>query len=696
MPDGFHPNEAGEQYMAGNFYNALLPVLQAMKSISATMVPYTHDTQVTAGSVLNLSATVHAYPCVSDVAFVNDTMVLGHGTQMPDSSFSYSFNVSQPGFNNIRAVVTDFTGRIDTSNAILFGAASNTVAVPLTISQIQGSTAPSPNANVLAKTTGIVTAVRKDSTGFWIQDSISDPNHVVSSGLFVSRNSTVTMPHPGDLVLVRGIVQDFQPLSKYLPQTRLSCVDSIAVLASGMRLPAAQFISVVPNGPFDISTLMSQYPGYEGMLLSFGATAIVAPSSQQCAFVPAGNLGSGSGVYLSSRVAVNESRASQIVDYNPEALLLGSKTCALPPARALDTLISLTGVADYDNGFISIQPIADSLRISHSATPVSPVSKRSSNSGTLRITTFDLGGLFDTLDQWGKNDPVLSAAAYKVKLAKTGKAINAELLMPAILCVQNCENTQVFADLAAYVNKSGGKYKIATARHYMGFSVDTPSTTDPRGLINGFLYDSTQFGLDSVKLIRGGSIDSSFGAYSALPAAQPVVGFFRVSGTQLAIVNFSLCDKSGDDPYFCYSWPLAAISKTVRDAQAAAVRAWIDRKLASVPSQLMLVAGEFNDYPFAEATDGAGYPVSIVAGNPAKGETVFYNAYDYLSPDSRYTCIANGRAQMTEQVLVSPGLASYAKAVDVLHFNANFEDSFASDSTTAVRCSNSDPIEVRF
>jgi hypothetical protein len=46
--------------------------------------------------------------------------------------------------------------------------------------------------------------------------------------------------------------------------------------------------------------------------------------------------------------------------------------------------------------------------------------------------------------------------------------------------------------------------------------------------------------------------------------------------------------------------------------------------------------------------------------------------------------------------MVNPALAAYAKGVDVLHFNANFEDSFAADSTTAVRVSSHDPVEIRF
>jgi predicted extracellular nuclease len=277
-------------------------------------------------------------------------------------------------------------------------------------------------------------------------------------------------------------------------------------------------------------------------------------------------------------------------------------------------------------------------------------------------------------------------------------AISQELLKPAILCVQNIDNSNSLADIAATVNTLyGGKYKIAAARKYVAdFWVDTPATFSPQGLINGFLYDSTVFHLSSAFLMSGPAIDSSFGRLSAIPTAQPLVGAFTIAGSTLAIVNVTLADKGRDDPLYVKTWPVAENSKAVRAKQARAVRTWMNATLTSVPGLYLLVVGEFNDYPFAEPLDGSECPVSIVAGHAAKGETVLYNAYDYLAPDTRYTCITAGRAQMTAQLMVSPSLAPLAKAVDALHFNAAFEEELGSDATTPVRCSRHDAVEIRF
>jgi predicted extracellular nuclease len=528
-----------------------------------------------------------------------------------------------------------------------------------------------------------------------MQDSLGDGNALTSDAIFVSSNSSVPMPSRGDIVSVRGIVQNYSAFKNEIASTRLACVDSIAILGSGHRIPAAQPITTIGSGPGDIGGLVSGYNAYKGMLVKFNTTAIVSPTSQP-AFVPSGNLSS-SGVYVSNRVAINESPSVNVVDYNPEVLLIGSKTASVPQVRAQDTLFSMTGIVDYDKGWICIQPLADSMSLSHSSKPTSPISVRSNTSGSLKISTFDFGGFFDTIDTWGKNDPVSSASVYTTKITKMRKAIAEELAMPAILCVQNVENSNVLKDIVVSVNsQAGGKYKAATGRVYMGFSVDTPSTPDPRGVINGFLYDTTQCKLDSIKILGGASIDSAFGIYSPMPATQPIVGFFKINGAAVSVVNVSLIDKNSDNACFTALWPYAEQSKQVRKMQALAVRSWINAKLAAAPSSLMIIAGEFNDYPFAETLDGASYPVSIVAGNASKGEVVFYNAYDYLPVDSRYTCIINGRAQMTEQLMVNPALGSYAKGVNILHFNANFEDSFASDPTTAARSSSHDAVEIRF
>jgi len=692
--DGVHPNESGEHKLAAKFFDALLPVLQKLTGIQAQIGNYSGDVRANGGAPYSLQANVHAFPQAQDVVFIaNDTVSLGSGSKVNDSLFTYAFTAGS-GFKNIKAVVSDFCGHTDTSAAVLFGAPVNVSAMDLSIPTLQGPVGMSPYENYQVTTTGVVTAIAKDSSGFWLQDTLGDGSDLTSDAVFVSKSNAFSMPPKGFVVLVRGIVQEYVGKPGSLSSTRIRCVDSVAVLYDFHNRISSAAVTGIPD--FDMNNMKSLYAGHEGMLFSFN-NAVAVSSASGAAIIPSGMRYYGSGYYATSGVVENESRGSHVVDYNPEVLLLGNKTGSVLALRAGDTISKLTGVVDYVNGNYFIQPITDSCVVSaHVAVPPSPVSVRTSGAGSFRISTLDCDGFYDTIDTWGKNDVVVSPADYATRLAKIGKAVSQELLMPALLCVQNVENTNTLKDVASSVNALGGKYKYTSGRKYVGYSIDTPSTSNSQGLINGFLYDSTAMALSQAFLLTGSSINAAFGPTSPFPTAEPLVGAFTVGGTLLAIVNVTLADKTSDQPYFMRDWPVYEPSKAARVAQAAAVRSWINGVLASYPSLYMLVAGEFNDYPFAEPTDGADYPVEIVAGSPARGESVFYNAYDYLPPDTRYTCIRDGKAQMTEQIMVNSNLAGLAKAVDVLHFNAKFEDTLATNPATPIRVSRHDAVEIRF
>ncbi len=696
--DGVHPTESGEKKIANKYFGALLPILQKMTALHAVIGNYKNDVLTTGGSLYTVNAKVNAYPQVKDVTIVtNDSIPVGLCNKVNDSLYTFNWVAPLSGLIPIKTVVSDFCGHTDTSVAVLFGTPMNSSAIELSIPQIQGPIGTSPYENQWVKTTGIVTAIAKDSSGFWMQDSLGDGSDLTSDAIFVSKSNTVSIPAVNNAVSVRGIVQEYVEKPGCLSGTRLRCVDSISVLYNFGRRPAALSVSSVEN--FNMNSMKSSYAGHEGMLVSFDNVHIVSPGVG-AAFSPWMNR-SGSGYSWSNGVFENESRGANVVDYNPEVLLLGNTAGSLGNVRINDTISNLTGIVNYQGGNFYIQPLADSMvftRIIGAGMPFppSPVSVRNSGAGSFRITTLDCDGFYDTIDTWNKNDIVVSAATYTTKLAKITKAISQELLMPALLCVQNVENTNVMNDIAASINAIGGKYKIATGRTYLGFSIDTPSTPNPSGLINAFLYDSTEMKLSQTILLQGGSFDAAFGPASAFPCAEPIVGAFSVGGSILAVVNVTLADKTSDQPFFMKDWPAYEPSKAARMAQASAVRSWINSVLSSYPSVYMLIVGEFNDYGFAEPNDIAGYPVSIVAGNAGKGETVFYNAYDYLPQDTRFTCIRDGRAQMTSHILISPNLAGAAKAVDVLHFNSKFEDGLAGNPATPIRVSKHDAVEIRF
>jgi predicted extracellular nuclease len=693
--DGIHPSPSGEVKLATNFFTALLPVLQKLSVVRSAIVNYGGDVRTASGEPLTLQVKAHAYPAVKDVVFItDDTVTLGVGSRVSDSLFTIALTAPTGGFHNVKAVAADYCGHTDTSASVLFGSPVNGSSLDFSIPVIQGPMETSPYENYLVKTTGVVTAITNDSSGFWLQDSLGDASDLTSDAIFIVKTGAIGMPPLNYAVSVRGIVQERVERPGSLSSTQIRCADSLVLLHDFNNGISPLPVAGVPD--FDMNLIKTLYSSHEGMLVSFDNAAIAA-SSSGIGLAPSAMRNFGSGYYSSSGVVINEARGPKAVDYNPEALRLGNRTGSALSARVGDEVSKLKGIVDYVNGNYVIQPITDSCVVSgHVAVPASPVSVRSSGAGSFRITTLDLGGFYDTIDTWGKNDAVMTSADYSTKLVKIGKAVSQELLMPALLCLQNVENTNVMKDIAASVNALGGKYKFVTGRRYLGFSIDTPSTPSPQGLMNGFLYDSTALSLSQAFLLSGGSIDAAFGPASAFPAAEPLVGAFTAGGAVLAVVNVTFADKNSDRPYFMKDWPVYEPSKAARAAQASTVRNWINGVISGYPSVYMIVAGEFNDYQFDEPTDGADFPVSIVAGNAAKGETVFYNVTDYLSQDSRYTCIKDGRAQMTSHILVHPNLAGLAKGVDALHFNAKFEDALASNPATGIRVSTNDAVEIRF
>lgn len=65
------------------------------------------------------------------------------------------------------------------------------------------------------------------------------------------------------------------------------------------------------------------------------------------------------------------------------------------------------------------------------------------------VATFNLENLFDTVNEPGKDDPLLSPAEYELKLDKLAQAIHDELREPTLLGIQEAENLTVLQNLAA-------------------------------------------------------------------------------------------------------------------------------------------------------------------------------------------------------------------------------------------------------
>lgn len=559
----------------------------------------------------------------------------------------------------------------------------------LTISQIQGSGQYSPVEGQVVATAGVVTATdRFGGRDLWIQDS-GDGDPATSDGILVNDAGDLADLAPGDMVYVIGQVEE-QQFGTALPRTRIDDVTAAVRISSGNALPNPVGIRDLPN--VSILDGIAFWEPLEGMRVEVRNATIVSPTSGfgEFAMVTNKDRKKGSGFEPSVKQIVIRSLGGDQVDYNPERILVDDTTAVAPDVRPGDQVKDLVGVVDYTFGNYKLQPTASDLKI-HDLPRRVPVSKRSGGEGDLSITTYNVENLFDLVDTPGKDDIGTGGAGtleeLETQLAKLTRAFVDELETPAIVIVQEVENQAILQTLGDRINAESGTSYVATSFE----------TSDGRGIEVGFLWDAAR-----VDLVEAFQLDDTivpdvstwFGPSSPSPGREPLVGVFDIGGETVTIVGNHLKSKRGDDPLFGVNWPPVRVSEVQRKGQARVVRSYVDLVLDADPEALVIVAGDMNDFQFAEPGEGADHPLAILEGGP--GQVPLTNLVLEEKPAERWTFIFDGNSQVLDHFLVSPALEKRVRGVDILHFDASYPAALSEDPTTAIRASDHDPVEVRF
>ncbi len=559
----------------------------------------------------------------------------------------------------------------------------------LTIPEIQGAGQFSPVEGQMVATAGVVTAAdRFGGRDVWIQDD-GDGDPATSDGILVNDAGDLADLTPGDLVYVIGEVQE-QQFGNALPRTRLDDVTAVVRISSGNPLPDPVKVRDLPN--VSIPEGIDFWEPLEGMRVEVRNATIVSPTSRfgEFAMITNKDRKKGSGFEPKVHQILIRSLGGDQVDYNPERILVDDTTAVAPDVRPGDRVKDLVGVVDYTFGNYKLQPTSSDLKI-HDLPRRRPVSKRSGPKGDLTITTYNVENLFDLVDTPGKDDIGTGGAEtpeeLETQLTKLTRAFVDELLTPAIVIVQEVENQAILQELGDRINAEAGTSYVATSFE----------TSDGRGIEVGFLWDA-----DRVDLLDAFQLDDSivpdvstwFGPSSPSPGREPLVGVFDIGGETVTIVGNHLKSKRGDDPLFGVNWPPIRTSEVQRKGQARVVRSYVDLVLDADPEALVIVAGDMNDFQFAEPGEGADHPLAILEGGP--GQVPLTNLIFEEKRAERWTFLFDGNSQVLDHFLVSPELAERVEAVDILHFDASFPDSLSEDPTTAIRASDHDPVEVRF
>ena len=562
-----------------------------------------------------------------------------------------------------------------------------------TIMEIQGDGQVSPLRDELIETTGIVTAINASGSVLWIQDPEGDGDPSTSDGILVAGASGFSGELAvGDLITVTGRVEE-QQFGDALPLTRIVGSSLVEVGSRSNPLPEPVLISDLPN--LSIAEAIRLLEALEGMRVAVENGRAVAPTNGfgEFALLVRRDFRPTSGYDTRIKQIFLRDLEGDLVDYNPERLLVDDSTLSeAPVVEPGDLVKELIGVLDYTFGNYKVQPTDFDIR-GRDRFPTPPVSMRNGRPGNATITTFNVENLFDLVDQPGKDDggSTPTPEELETKLKKLALAVELELELPEVLIVQEVENTAILQELGNRVNEAAGTSYAATSFE----------SSDGRGIEVGFLYDTARARLlDAFQLGTGALVDpqqvrDAFGATSASPGREPLVGLFRIGASEVWVIGNHFKSKGGDDPIFgldsAAGLPFDRITEEQRRLQAEVVRAAVDAILDGDPEALILVAGDLNDFAFREPGEPID-PVAIIE----QGDRLLINLVDREKASDRYTFLFDGNSQVLDYILVNEPLEAFLVAIDILHFNAAFPASLEADPSTPIRSSDHDAVEARF
>ena len=622
-----------------------------------------------------------------------------------DNVFSFLATVGavSVGPKTLTASVTDDLARTGLVNAA-FG-----VEPPLSpIHAIQGAGTSSPLAGQFVATRGVVTGVKFN--GFFIQapDAEADADPATSEGVFVFTSSTPAGIVPGDLLKVTGTVSEFVPSADpSSPPITEIVAPAFTVLAGGQPLPSATTLTAADTDP---AGTIEQLERFEGMRVHVPALRAIAPT--QRAFLDENNATSVSngtfygvidGVARPFREAGVEvpdplpSGAPCCVprfDANPERLRVDSD--ALVGGVALEVtagalLSNVTGPLDYGFRTYTILPEPSnppSLSGNVAATPVPSPSAQE-----FTVASYNLERFFDTADDPGVGDPVLTPTAFDNRLSKVSLGIRQVLRTPDILGLVEVENLSTAQAIAARVNADA----VAAGDPDPAYVAYLEEGNDIGGIDSGFLVKSSR--VTVVDVTQLGKTATFINPTSGLPELlndrPPLVLRALVQGPLGApypvtvIVNHlrSLNGVDGTD---------GVRIRAKRAAQAEYLAALVQARQAA--GERVVSVGDYNAFQF---NDGYVDSIGTIKGTPAAATEVVTASPDLVSPDlvdlvdtapaaERYSYSFDGNAQVLDHVIINTLIQPRLSRFHTARLNADFPESLRNDALRPERLSDHD------
>ena len=617
------------------------------------------------------------------------------------------------------SVTPQGSGGTPTPTPIMTVTPTPTPRAAIRIHDIQGSGTISPFIGQSVTTTGIVTGLK--SNGFFIQepDATIDADPNTSEGIFVFTGSA-----PPAAAVVGNSVQVTATVTEFIPNadpqspslTELTTSPVVSIISTGNQLPAP----IVLNSSFpSASGVFDQLERVEGMRASIPSLTVVAPTQGTINEPNATSTTNGvffgvvTGVprpFREPGVRQPDTVPSGMIppiprfDSNPELIRVDSDGQTGAPAIDVSvgaTLTNIVGPLDYSSRYYTILPDPSSPPVVSGGFTIAPLATPLPNQYT--IGSQNLQRFYDTVDDPGITDPVLTVAAFNNRLNKASLAIRNVLGTPDILGVEEMENLSTLQSLATKINNDA----VAASQPNPMYQAYLVEGNDVGGIDVGFLVksvrvsviDVTQFGLTTTY------INPNNGQPELLNDRPPLVLRATITPGGLpqnvtVIVNHLRSLSGLDNPVD------GNRVRTKRQKQAEFLANLVQsRQMADAAEKIVLV-GDFNAFEFNDGYVNV-VPTIMGIGFPDNETVVSGDGADLVNPDltnlgstlpanQRYSYSFDGNAQELDHILITGNLLANFNSLAVGHFDANLPETDRNNANVPDRISDHDGLVAYF
>ena len=614
------------------------------------------------------------------------------------------------------------------------GTIVNDDVIVVPIHDIQGPGNASPLVGNVVTTTGIVTGVR--SNGFFIQAPVIeyDANPNTSEGVFVFTSAPPPPPAAlGNRVQVTATVAEFVPTQDPLQPPLTELVSpTVAQLSTGNPLPTPTPITTTDLPP---GGTIEQLERLEGMRVAAPPLTVVAPTlgnvnepaaTATSTGVFVGVLPPTGRPFREAGIRANDPPPSGSgvtippvprFDGNPERLRVDSDGLVGGPLLDVSvgaTVTGLVGPLDYSFRTYTILPDPATPPIVTGGASTTSVSVATNMEFT--VASYNLQRFFDTVNDPGIGEPVLTPAAFDNRLNKASNAIRNHLRFPDVLGVVEVENLTTLQALAARISADA----VANSQPDPEYDAFLVEGNDVGGIDVGFLVKTAPVVGSIPRVVVNAVVQENAGELFVNPDTSTellndrptlrldaVVQHQNGANFPVTVMVNHLRSLNGvdDESPGSNGWPTGgARVRDKRRKQAESVANLVQARQTANPNENIVLVGDFNAFEF---NDGLVDSMGTIQGTPTPANQVVLASADLVTPDllnllppapERYSFSFDGNAQTLDHVLVNSALlmTTTAQRTEHARIGADFPQTAQNDPTVATRLSDHDPIVAFF